>query len=455
MRKSKEFLLIQLVILFCVSQVFGQEVEVNGTSSVAGIHFEQGTDWDQILSKAKAENKYIFVDCYTTWCGPCKKMDVETYRSSILGSYSNPRFLSVKVQMDTSKDDDGDTKGWYAFAHKALQEYEISGYPTLLFFSFDGKILHKVKGYKNVNGLLDVMREAADSNYQYFVLIEKFRKNRLVWQKMMGLAIAARRNGDQVADSVASCYIDHLFTLNNLDLMKRENIQFIGTFKRLMTTNGKAFDLFYHHGDEVDRVMGVKGIADNYVNEVISRELVDPAIHSCEGGVRSPDWDRIEKNVRDRFGDSYAILAILAAKTKWYSDKGNWRRYIPCLIREIDWYEGRGNETLSYIFLNNSAFDIFRHSNHRVELKRGVDLVDHAIRSVSEKEGGSAGLMPVFLDTKANLLYKLGGKRDAIVFERHAISLLKRDSDAGLMTKFSSVLKKMINDEPTWTDDAK
>ena len=28
------------------------------------------------LEKAKIENKYVFVDCYTSWCGPCKMMAV-------------------------------------------------------------------------------------------------------------------------------------------------------------------------------------------------------------------------------------------------------------------------------------------------------------------------------------------------------------------------------------------
>lgn len=37
-----------------------------------GIHFEHTLTWQQVQEKAKAENKYIFIDCFTTWCGPCK-----------------------------------------------------------------------------------------------------------------------------------------------------------------------------------------------------------------------------------------------------------------------------------------------------------------------------------------------------------------------------------------------
>ena len=34
------------------------------------INFEHGT-WKEIKEKAGAENKLIFVDAYTSWCGPC------------------------------------------------------------------------------------------------------------------------------------------------------------------------------------------------------------------------------------------------------------------------------------------------------------------------------------------------------------------------------------------------
>ena len=38
-----------------------------------GVNFEHIT-FDEALAKAKAENKLVFMDCYTSWCGPCKYM---------------------------------------------------------------------------------------------------------------------------------------------------------------------------------------------------------------------------------------------------------------------------------------------------------------------------------------------------------------------------------------------
>jgi thiol:disulfide interchange protein len=70
-----------LLPLFClltnslVSQVtegFSDRIDTS-----KGINFENNLSWEQVKEKAKAENKYIFVDCYATWCGPCKAMDKE------------------------------------------------------------------------------------------------------------------------------------------------------------------------------------------------------------------------------------------------------------------------------------------------------------------------------------------------------------------------------------------
>ena len=43
---------------------------LNGLAQESGIHFEHTLTFNQIQAKAKAEHKYVFVDCYASWCGP-------------------------------------------------------------------------------------------------------------------------------------------------------------------------------------------------------------------------------------------------------------------------------------------------------------------------------------------------------------------------------------------------
>lgn len=51
-----------------------------------------------IKEKAKKENKYIFMDCYATWCGACKMMEQEVYSKSTLFCLKLKIFNSIEVQ---------------------------------------------------------------------------------------------------------------------------------------------------------------------------------------------------------------------------------------------------------------------------------------------------------------------------------------------------------------------
>src|SRR5579863_6830712 len=68
-----------------------------------GMQFEHDLSWSGILAKAKAENKYIFMDCFTTWCGPCKFMSTTIFPQEETGNYFNDKFINVKVQLDTAQ----------------------------------------------------------------------------------------------------------------------------------------------------------------------------------------------------------------------------------------------------------------------------------------------------------------------------------------------------------------
>ena len=59
-----------------------------------GIKWSQGLNWKQVLQKAQKENKYVFVDCYATWCVPCKKMDKQAYTNDTVGNFFNEKIIA-------------------------------------------------------------------------------------------------------------------------------------------------------------------------------------------------------------------------------------------------------------------------------------------------------------------------------------------------------------------------
>ena len=43
---------------------------------------------EKAREQARAENKPIFLDCYTSWCGPCKMMANDVFTLEAAGNYS-------------------------------------------------------------------------------------------------------------------------------------------------------------------------------------------------------------------------------------------------------------------------------------------------------------------------------------------------------------------------------
>lgn len=118
---------ICLLILFFVNPCFAQQSR--------GIVFEKETNWEAIKQKAKKENKYIFLDTYTTWCMPCQFMAKNIFPQELVGDFFNKHFINVAIQMDTTKHDDVFVRNWYRDAKRISDMYKIGAYPTYLFFN--------------------------------------------------------------------------------------------------------------------------------------------------------------------------------------------------------------------------------------------------------------------------------------------------------------------------------
>ena len=64
-----------------------------------GISFQKG-NWKEILAMAKKEKKLVFIDNYTSWCGPCKKMVKEVFPMQAVGDFYNANFVCYKLDWE-------------------------------------------------------------------------------------------------------------------------------------------------------------------------------------------------------------------------------------------------------------------------------------------------------------------------------------------------------------------
>ncbi|MDE6452069.1 MAG: thioredoxin family protein [Odoribacter sp.] len=136
--------------------------------SQEGVKFESLT-FEQALSKAQTEGKVLFVDCYTSWCGPCKHMSEKVFPQARMGEFFNPRFVSVKYDMEQPE---GKQFG---------ERYSVTAYPTFFLIAADGTLLHKVIGGFEADELIRHIREGLEGGTSLGQWEQKYKSGH--WDK--------------------------------------------------------------------------------------------------------------------------------------------------------------------------------------------------------------------------------------------------------------------------------
>jgi thioredoxin-related protein len=126
-----------------------------------GINFFQG-NFEELKKEASKQKKFIFVDCYTSWCGPCKWLAKNVFTNKNVAKFYNENFINYSIDMEK-----GDGK---EFAKK----YKISAYPTLLFLDYKGNIQHRFVGACDTITFLSIGKQALDTNNNFGSLLRKY-----------------------------------------------------------------------------------------------------------------------------------------------------------------------------------------------------------------------------------------------------------------------------------------
>lgn len=131
----------------------------------AGINFLHGVTWAEAVTKAKAENKLIFIDFYTQWCGPCMNMAQTVFSLPTVGYYYNHTFVNLKID---AEEGEGIT---------LAKKYGVHSYPTYAFIDpTTENIVHRSSSRQSAEQFIQTGKDATIPTQRSFYLQEQYAK---------------------------------------------------------------------------------------------------------------------------------------------------------------------------------------------------------------------------------------------------------------------------------------
>ncbi len=399
--------------------------------SPAGMDFIQADSWEAVKAKARAENKYIFLDGYTTWCGPCIMMAKKIFPLPEVGEFFNANFINLKVQLDTTANDNEHVKKWYKDGNYLMKTFGIRAFPTYLFFSPDGEIVHRAVGSSYAAAFIAKGKDALNPDKQYYTLARAYEKGNRDPEFLYKMAYAAMGAYDQ--ENLKKYTTGYLATQQ--DLLTEKNLKFISDFTQ--SSSDPGFKILLNNQEKFDEAKKEPGYAANLVRNIILREEIYPELfktREIKPSDPEPDWAKLESKVSGKY-PAMADQTLLHAKISYYQRKQDFTRFSSAITQMVQKYPNG----LQAGMLNAYAWSIFENCDDIACIRQAITWSQASVDKTDD---------PMFIDTYANLLHKSGNTADAIKWQKKAIAKMKEEGED--TEEYEATLAKMEKGEKTW-----
>lgn len=141
---------------------------------------------EKAVALQKQAPKKIMMDVYTSWCGPCKMLDKNTFQNADVVDYVNKHYYAVKFNAEGNESVDfkGKTFSNPGYKpelakrrnsqHQLAGYFQVSAYPTIVFMDEKGDLIAPIRGYKNPNQLELYLKMFKSDDHKALDSQEKF-----------------------------------------------------------------------------------------------------------------------------------------------------------------------------------------------------------------------------------------------------------------------------------------
>ena len=358
-------------ILYSFSSLIGQDTHTH-------ILFDNSS-WAALLQKAKATDKLIFVDAYTTWCGPCKTMAREVFTDSTIAKFYNDHFINTQINAEQGEG--------VIFSRK----YRVRAYPSLFFINGNGEVVHRATGFHGVADFKVLGETALSQGGGLLEWNRRYKKGERSPEFLLKLILAKYNAMEEDYMTVAETYMR-----SQKDWSTLPNMQLI--FTLIDNPESDWFDYMVDHRQDFDLLFGKDAVASKLQSLFLKMPL-----GKTEDAMKEVDrfYAKVYPNLAPKLSAHF--------KMNYYRTVGEMTAFARAAYQYLGTYASSDpNE------LNNIAWTFFEYIEDRVLLKKAVAWAEQSVK-----------LNPGYhnLDTLAHLYYKLNKRAKARKVAKQALAL--------------------------------
>ena len=269
-----------------------------------GINF-QNTSLKDILAKAKAEKKLVFLDAFAAWCGPCKMMEKNIFPLPAVSEYYNANFINARFDMEKGE------------GREIAMKYGVRSYPTFLFLNGDGEVVLKNYGYMGEQDFLTIAKEANQPKYRTSSNKELFEKGESNPEFLLNMMSLYAQSDYELAKKASERYF---IVKNNQPLTKDELGMLLYFIKSPSDPN---YQIFVAKKPEITKLMS-EDIYNQFDTNIKITKILENALDQKTGTIND---DEFFKNAIPLVGKAEAEIALNRMKVIIYPNSGKFAEY--------------------------------------------------------------------------------------------------------------------------------
>jgi thioredoxin-related protein len=370
-----------------------------------GINFQQIT-FKEILAKAKAEKKLIFIDAFAVWCGPCKLMEKNIFPLPSVKEYYNANFINARFDMEKGE------------GRELALKYGIRSYPTFLFLNGDGEVVMKNYGYMSEKDFLTIAKEANNPKFATFSNKELFEKGEKDPEFLLNMMRLYAESDYDLAKKVS----ERFFEVKKNDPLTKDELGMLLYF--LKSPNDANYKIFVNKKAEIISLMS-EDIYKQFDANIKISKILENSLDQKTGIIND---EYFYKNATPLIGKAEAETALNRMKVMFYPSVSNYEGYEKAAL---EYYKNSDNFDTEELI--KAAWIFSEHISNPMALRKAEEWAE---KSVMKSENAENTYI------LAKLYSKSGNKENAKMYAEIAKNLATtQGKDATMATKLLETLK--------------